>query len=152
MAGVLAGVVLDCCHSGTSRDGVDIIVKRATLTSTDSLSSPMSHFNVYRDQLASLSQGSALWNPSPLKKIYEKVSIGDVGYLHEGTFIRMFNVMLKSDDPLNNKLGNPEPYEPLDCGQFANTMERNFERVDHYSRYVSTEPNSGNIQAMNPDE
>ena len=109
-------------------------------------------FEVYRDQLATLSLGLALWNPNPPKEFYDHVSIGDVGYLHEGTFIRMFNVMLKSDDPLNNKLGNPEPYEPLDCGQFANTMESNFERVDHYSRYVSTEPNSGNIQAMNPDE
>ena len=88
----------------------------------------------------------------PSKEFYNIVSIGDVGYLYEGTFIRMFNVMLKWDDPLNRRLGVPESYEPLDCGQFANTMERNFGRVDHYSRYVSTEPNSGNIQAMNPDE
>lgn len=109
-------------------------------------------FDVYRDQLASLSHGLALWNPNPPKEVYDNVSIGDVGYLQEGTFIRMFNVMLKWDDPLNRKLGIPEAYEPLDCGQFANTMESRFERVDHYSRYVSTEQNSGNIQAMNPDE
>ena len=150
MAGVLAGVVLDCCHSGTSRDGVDIIVKRATLTSTDSLSSPMSHFNVYRDQLASLSQGSALWNPSPLKKIYEKVSIGDVGYLHEGTFIRMFNVTLPWDDPSNRKLGVPEKYESLDCGPFC--VERDFVNVEHYSRCVTPEPNAGNQKADSPEQ
>ncbi|KAF8474356.1 hypothetical protein DFH94DRAFT_761713 [Russula ochroleuca] len=109
-------------------------------------------FNVYRDQLATLSHGLALWNPNPPKEFYDNVSIGDVGYLHEGTFIRMFNVMLPWDDPSNGKLGVPDPYEPLDCGRFANTMERNFDRVDHYSRYVSAETNSSYTQAMNPDD
>ena len=142
-------------RSGASKDDVDALVPRAAPTSTHSVSSPMpavTPFDVYRDQLAALSLGVALWNPNPPKEFYDYVSIGDVGYLYEGTFIRMFNVMLKWDDPLNRKLGVPEPYEPLDCGQFANTMESRFEGVDHYSRYVSTEPNSSNIHARSPDE
>jgi hypothetical protein len=65
-------------------------------------------FNVYLDQLAALSHGLALWNPNPPKDIYDNVSIGDVGYLNEGTFIRMFNVMLEWDDPSNRRLGVPE--------------------------------------------
>jgi hypothetical protein len=122
---------------------------------TDSLSSLMSvdpPFAVYRDQLAPLSQGLALWNPSPPKKIYDKVSIGDVGYLHEGSFIRMFNVMLPWSHESNRKLGEPEPYESLDCGPFANTLERQFDRVKHCSRYVSAATNAGDRQAMTPDE
>ena len=136
----------------TSRDGVDVFVKRATLTSTDSLSSPMSHFNVYRDQLASLSQGIALWDPTPHKKIYDKVSIGDVGYLQEGSFIRMFNVMLKWNDPSNRKLGVPEEYETLDFGPFCNTTERKIVSGERYSRCVSSESNVGNRKADSPDE
>ena len=109
-------------------------------------------FNVYRDQLTSLSHGLALWNPNPPKNVYNNVSIGDVGYLQKGTFIRMFNVILPWDHLSNKTLGNPEPYEPLDFGPFANTLEEHFDRVDHYSRYVSAVTNASNMQAMTPDE
>lgn len=109
-------------------------------------------FTVYRDQLTALSHGLALWNPDPPKKIYNNVSIGDVGYLYEGRFIRMFNVTLPSDHPLNGLLGKPEPYDLLDCGPFTNTIEAHFDKVDHYSRFVTAETNAGNSQAVTPDE
>jgi hypothetical protein len=111
-----------------------------------------SPFAVYRDQLTALSHGLALWNPDPPKKIYNNVSIGDVGYLHEGTFIRMFNVTLPWNHPSNGLLGKPEHYEPLDCGPFTNAIEAHFDKVDHYSRFVTAETNAGNLQAMTPDE
>ena len=113
----------------------------------DSLMSVDPPFNVYQDQLAALSHGIALWNPKPPKNIYDKVSIGDVGYLHRGTFIRMFNVMLPWDHPLNQTLGEPGPYYPLECGPFTNTLGSDFDRVEHYSGYVSAEANSDNIYA-----
>ena len=107
---------------------------------------------VYRDQLYSLGLGIALWDPAPQKKFYDKVSIGDVGYLHEGTFIRLFNVILPWDDPSNGKLGNPEYYESLDYGPFSNTIEKQVQR-EYCSRYsVSTDPNDDIMQAMGPDE
>jgi len=109
-------------------------------------------FAVYREQLSALSQGLALWNPTPPKKIYKNVSIGDVGYLHEGTFIRMFNVILPWDHESNKTLGEPEPYESLDCGRFTNTIEADFDNVNHYSRFVTAETNAGNSQAKIPDE
>jgi hypothetical protein len=105
---------------------------------------------VYQDQLTTLSQGIALWNPNPLKEIYDKVSIGDVGYIHEGSFIRMFNVMLPWNHESNRTLGEPEPYESLDCGPFANTRILPVNRVIHCSRYVSAEANDN--QVMTPDE
>jgi hypothetical protein len=107
---------------------------------------------VYRDQMTTLSYGLALWNPNPPKEIYDKVSIGDVGYLYEGSFIRMFNVMLPWTHESNRTLGEPEPYESLDCGPFANTLKHQFDRVKHCSRYVSAETNAGNSQSMIPDE
>ena len=109
-------------------------------------------FTVYRDQLTALSHGLALWNPNPPKKIYDNVSIGDVGYMHDGTFIRMFNVTLPWDHPSNKLLGKPEPYDALDWGPFTNTIESHFDRVDHYSRSVTAETNAGNLQDMTPDE
>jgi hypothetical protein len=107
---------------------------------------------VYRDQLTALSHGLALWNPDPPKRIYNNVSIGDVGYLQEGRFIRLFNVTLPWDHESNRTLGEPEPYDRLDCGPFTNSIEARFDKVDHYSRFVSAETNAGNLQAMTPDE
>ena len=109
-------------------------------------------FIVYQDQISTLSQGLALWNPSPLKEIYDKVSIGDVGYVQEGSFIRMFNVILPWSHQSNRTLGEPEPYESLDCGPFANTLKRQFDKVKHCSCHVSAETNVGNRQSMTPEE
>ena len=107
-------------------------------------------FMVYQDQMLNLSHGLALWNPSPPKKIYDKVSIGDVGYLHEGTFIRMFNVTLPCDHPSNTSLGNLEPYDPLYFGPFINTIETHFDKVDYYSHFVTAA--AGISAGMTPDE
>jgi hypothetical protein len=115
---------------------------------------PFNRINLYRDQLSGLSRsyGIALWNPDPPKEVCDKVSIGDVGYLDEGAFIRMFNVMLPWDDPLNKKLGIPEYYEPLDLGPFANTLKHQFNGVDHYSRYVSATSSADYVHARTPVE
>ena len=107
---------------------------------------------VYQDQMTTLSHGLALWNPNPPKETYDKVTIGDVGYLYDGSFIRMFNVILPWSHESNRTLGQPEPYEPLDCGPLTDTLKRQFDRVKHYSRYVSAERNAGNRQAMTPHE
>jgi hypothetical protein len=109
-------------------------------------------FKVYQDQLTTLCHGFALWNPNPPKEIYDKVSIGDVGYLHEGSFIRMFNVMLPWTHKSNRTLGEPEPYESLDCGPFANIIKRQFDRVKHCSNHVSAETDASNEQVLTSDE
>jgi hypothetical protein len=110
--------------------------------------------NVYRDQLSSLALGIALWDPAPQKKSYEKVSIGDVGYLHPsyGTFIRLFNVILPWNDPSNEKFGKLEHYDSLDLGQFDNTLEHQLQKVVHCSRSVTVDTSSNILQAMGPDE
>lgn len=109
-------------------------------------------YTIYRDQLTSLFHGHALWKPNPPKAIYDKVSIGDVGYVHEGGFIRMFNVMLPWDHESNGKLGKPVPYESLSCGAFANNVGDPLDKGEHCSPSVSKETNAGKTQAMVPDE
>jgi hypothetical protein len=101
--------------------------------------------NVYRVQLSSLYHGYALWNPSPVKNIYNQVSIGDVGYVNStGFFFRMFNVTLPWDDPSNNRLGKPVPYVPLDCGEFVNSHETPFYKGDYCTLNISSEKNVKN--------
>ncbi|KAH9960031.1 hypothetical protein BC827DRAFT_1384519 [Russula dissimulans] len=92
-------------------------------------------FNIYREQLSSLYQGVALWEPNPVKELYDQVSIDNVGYVHKGFFYCMFNVTLPPDDPSNNKLGsknvaainpaNPnDPNDPNDPNENKLDVER----------------------------
>lgn len=145
---------LDCRH----RDGATAPDDRHIYPEGYAHDLPSSHmpvdppFNVYRDQLTSRYHGLALWNPNPHETIYNSVSIGDVGYVREGVFIRMFNVILPWDDESNKTLGEPEPYESLDCGPFTKVLDVPLKTQDHYSRSVSIETNDSNAQARVPDE
>ena len=107
-------------------------------------------FDVYRDHLSALSQGLALWNPSPPEGIYGQVSIGDVGYIVQGSFIRMFNVIRPWDDESNRKFGEPVRYEPL---KFDNRAIRRttFDTTDYCSSSVSREENTNIGQAASPN-
>ena len=51
-----------------------------------------------------------------MQPFYDKVSIGDVGFVLNGFFYRMFNVKLPWDDPLNQKISKdqPENYKAMD--------------------------------------
>ena len=109
-------------------------------------------WDVYQRQLSSLYLGIALWDPRPVKALYNSVSIGDVGYINEGRFYRMFNVTLPWDDPSNNNRGQPEPYQSLDCGHFVNSHETPFIKGDYYPPNVSSMRNIDNWRALSPDE
>ena len=87
------------------------------------------------EQLTSLFHGHALWEPDPTN-VYPHVSIGDVGYVREGHFCRLFNVLLEWDHPSNRTFVQPEPYTRLDVGPFTNIRELVFPRGDYYSRNV----------------
>ena len=113
---------------------------------------PLPPYDIYRDQLTSLFHGHALWEPGPITSTYEHVSIGDVGYVRTGRFVRMFNVLLPWDDPVNNKLGRLEPYEMLDIGPFANVAQSKFARGDYKSRYVTAFQDTMNFAAAGPHE
>jgi hypothetical protein len=109
-------------------------------------------WNVYREQLSSLYHGYALWEPDPVKNLYDRVSIGDVGYVHNGFFYRMFNVTLPSNHPSNNKLGKLEDYKPLDLGQYLSIHEGRFNKGDYHTPNVAGEENTGDTRAKTPRE
>jgi hypothetical protein len=111
-------------------------------------------WNVYREQLSPLHQGYALWEPEPVKGLYDKVSIGDVGYVDRGFFYRMFNVTLPWDNPSNNKFGEDEPehYKPMTRKSFANIHATSFIEGDYYSPNVFRQKNADYMQAQTSRE
>ena len=74
----------------------------------------MHHYDIYRDQLSIThpSFGHALWNPAP-EGVFGPVKVGDVGYVREGRFIRLFNALLPADDPSHKQTPLPVYHEPL---------------------------------------
>ena len=109
----------------------------------------MPAYNIYREQLTSLFHGHALWQPDGPDAT--GVSVGDVGYVREGRFIRMFNVLLEWNHPLNNSLCQLEPYDRLDLGPFVNIRELAFSKGDHYSQHVTPYQETMNPMTAGPE-
>jgi len=102
--------------------------------------------NIYREQLSSLHHGLALWDPKPVENLHRQpghVSIGDVGYLDNGAFMRMFNVTLPWDDSSNKLLGNPWKYEHIDPSDVGNVRDNEIREGEYYTPQVSKEDNVG---------
>jgi hypothetical protein len=91
--------------------------------------------SICRNQLSSVYHGIALWHPSPLEG-FNHISIGDVGYLNEGAFIRIFNATLPRDDPSNKFIEISEGYKPLKR-QHSNNVRRSEVRQEEYYSHVS---------------
>ena len=70
-------------------------------------------YEIFREQLAINypAYGYALWDPTPTNP-NRPVQVGDVGFILEGRFYRLFSAMLPADDP-SQELGVPEYHEPL---------------------------------------
>ena len=112
---------------------------------------PVDHCNIFREQLFPLGYGHALWEPNPIERFYDQVSIGDVGYVLDGFFHRMFNVTLPSDSPSNQRYNvPPPPYKPLDIG--LNIRESKFVKETYYSNSVCAQSNHNDPSAMSINE
>ena len=107
-------------------------------------------FDVYRNNLSFLHQGCALWNPKPLEGIYDRVSIGDVGYIDEGAFIRMFNVTLPWNDSSNIRFGEPDHYERLNFDRSI-IRRATFDTAEHSSSSVFRGQYANNALAPSPE-
>jgi hypothetical protein len=95
-------------------------------------------YDTFRETLASKypDYGCALWVPNP-GGLYDAVEVGDVGFIREGYFHRLFNTLLPENDPSNQRIGVPEKYQPL-RPRLSNHIRREVDGTeDFYSRYVS---------------
>ncbi|KAI0944756.1 hypothetical protein AcW1_002389 [Taiwanofungus camphoratus] len=77
---------------------------------------------VYAEQLFQCKLGLPLWNPQPTK--YGEVLVGDVGFLDEGGFYRMFNATRLANDELN-RYGVPAEYVPFLVDEYGLHVEDN---------------------------
>ena len=112
--------------------------------------SELSVDRIYREQLSSLFHGVALWDPKPVEKLHHRpghVSIGDVGYLYDGAFMRMFNVTLPWDDSSNELIGKPEKYELIEPSDLA--KDNKVRGGEYYTPNVSK---GDNVHADTHDE
>ncbi|KAH9968583.1 hypothetical protein BC827DRAFT_265355 [Russula dissimulans] len=71
------------------------------------------NYDIFREELAIKypDYGHALWKPSPAGR-YTAVEIGDVGFIREGYFHRLFNILLPADHE-SHRDGVPQHHEPL---------------------------------------
>lgn len=81
---------------------------------TMSVSAP---WNIYNKELFHHGFGTALWEPEPTQ--HGEVLLGDVGYLREGVFFRLFNATRNEDDEIHTTYGVPDKFEPLQLNTFG---------------------------------
>lgn len=78
------------------------------------------HSQIYSSTLSTaLQEGYPLWFPEPHDT--GEVQIGDVGYIHEGAFVRLFNV--NSADPSHAVTRWPLKFKPADLPSNALIIE-----------------------------
>ena len=75
-------------------------------------------YNIYAKQLLTMRQGYPLWHPEIERDRGLEVQVGDVGYLYEGTFIRIFNAILQVDHPDHKMFGVPKDHKPFEVKPF----------------------------------
>ncbi len=91
----------------------------------------MAHYDIFREQLAVTypAFGHALWEPSPGQ--HGPVQVGDVGYISEGKFHRLFNALLSADHPSHHGIPLPEYHEPL-VPNVSDHIHNGILNADHY--------------------
>lgn len=107
--------------------------------------------DIYREKLSSQHHGLALWDPNPVQGLFSDpnhVSIGDVGYLDNGAFVRIFNVKLPRDHPSNKFINLPEGYKPLEREHFSNIRHSEVFRKEYHSHVSKVD----NVPANTLDE
>ena len=67
----------------------------------------------YANALITKGHGYPLWEPNPGE--YAPVELADIGYIHDGGFVKLFNAS-KSRDDWSNRLGFPKEHIPLQVG------------------------------------
>ena len=103
----------------------------------------MAHYDIFRHHLLTKypAYGHALWEPNPGGR-YPAVAVGDVGFIEEGQFHRLFNVLLNPNHPSHNIYGVPEENEQLIPHVQDHIITGTLRPNHFYSTGVALEPES----------
>ena len=82
---------------------------------------PLSHAELYAQKQFRHKLGYALFDPNP-GGLYDEVRVGDVGYVEDGAFIRLFNAFHDAYHVVNNGAHLPVPFAPI-ADEFTKTRE-----------------------------
>lgn len=93
----------------------------------------MAAHEIYARELGQLQHGEALWVPEP--NGYDEARVGDVGYIADGVFNKLFNVIATADDPINLGFEVPDDFEPLVLRPNTLYKNDNFFRPGAYHGY-----------------
>jgi hypothetical protein len=110
------------------------------------------HYDIFRHHLLMRfpAYGHALWEPDP-GNLYPAVKVGDVGYIREGKFHRLFNALLPAGDASHADFGVPEHHEPLTLSIGTHVNTGRLGPNNFCSAKVTSMPASER-QANGPDE
>lgn len=86
------------------------------LAHTQPLMSLAAH--TYAEQLLRRGHGYPMWFPEPSVNGLGDILIGDVGYIFDGSFVRLFSATLPAEHPIN-KNGVPDSFKLLQLGSGA---------------------------------
>ena len=88
---------------------------------------PMAHCDIYREQLGFRYPllGHAIWEPT-------SVDVGDVGFIRDGKFLRLFSSLHPKDHPSNLRFGVPDYHEPL-IPRVSDHLDKGILKHGHYS-------------------
>ncbi|KAI0299166.1 hypothetical protein BC826DRAFT_62160 [Russula brevipes] len=111
----------------------------------------MAHYDTFREQLAINypASGHALWEPSP-RSGKDRVEVGDVGFIREGKFYRLFNALLSADHPSHRRFGVPEYHEVL-VPSLSDHIDTSILSRNHYCSAGITMETEPDFRASNPD-
>ena len=104
----------------------------------------MADYDIFREQLSIKysSYGHALWEPNPGEP-NSPVNVGDVGFIRNGQFHRLFNALLSGEDQPDV----PAHYEQL-VPRFSKHIRKSTLSSNHYcSEGIDVELES-NVQAI----
>ena len=95
---------------------------------------PVDYCDIYREKLGITypNLGYALWKPT-------FVDVGDVGFIRDGEFLRLFNVLYSKDHRSNLQFGVPDNHEPLyPTGSVPNYLQTHRGDTLQRGNYCST--------------
>ena len=103
----------------------------------------MAHYDIFRHHLVIKypAYGHALWEPSKGPS-YPAVEVGDVGFIRQGRFHRLFNALLPAEDPSHENYGVPEYHEQLTLRMREHIVPSMLSPNNLCSARVTSEPTS----------
>ena len=109
-----------------------------------STTSAMNHYHIFRHHLAVKfpAYGYALWEPGPGNLSPAAVEVGDVGYICQGRFRRLFNVLLPANHSSHRNYGVPDYHEQLTLNMENHIETSRLSPHDFCSAGVNSGPES----------